>query len=146
MQMRHMQGRVLAAVLLLPVFAGLVWGQVTASITGIVRDSSGAVVPSASVTVKNLESGLTRTTETEANGGFSVPSLPVGQYEVTAEKAGFKLQIRRGITLVVGQQAVVNLTLEIGDVQQQVMVMAEAPLVNTTLASTSGLVGEKEVK
>ena len=136
----------LTVVLVLPLLAGTAWGQISASITGTAKDASGAVVPETSVTVKNLESGLTRVVETDPNGGFSVPSLPVGQYEVTAEKAGFKQQVRRGITLVVGQQAVVNLTLEVGEVQQQVTVTAEAPLVNTTLSSTSGLVGEKEVK
>ncbi|MBI4458725.1 MAG: carboxypeptidase regulatory-like domain-containing protein, partial [Acidobacteria bacterium] len=118
----------------------------TGSITGTARDTSGAVVPNATVTIKHLESGLTRTAETDANGNYSVPSLPVGQYEVTSEKEGFKQQVRRGITLVVGQQAVVNMTLEVGNVAQQVTVTAEAPLVNTTLSSTSGLVGEKEVK
>ncbi|OFV96749.1 MAG: hypothetical protein A3H28_08085 [Acidobacteria bacterium RIFCSPLOWO2_02_FULL_61_28] len=136
----------LAVVLVLSFVAGTVWGQVTASVTGTVRDTSGAVVPEASITVRNLESGLTRASESDPNGGFTVPSLPVGQYEMTVEKTGFKQAIRRGITLVVGQQAVVNLTLEVGEVQQQVTVTGEAPLVNTTLASTSGLVGEKEVK
>jgi len=137
---------VLAVVLALSFLAGTVWGQVTASITGTVKDTSGAVVPGATVTVKSSESGLTRAAETGTNGGYNVPSLPVGQYEVTAEKTGFKQEVRRGITLVVGQQAVVNLALEVGNVEQQVTVTAEAPLVNTTLSSTSGLVGEKEVK
>ena len=137
---------VLAAVLVLSLLAGTVWAQVTASMTGTVRDATGAVVPEAAVTIKHLESGLARTAETDASGSYSVPSLPVGQYEMTAEKTGFKQQVRRGITLVVGQQAVVNMTLEVGNVAQQVTVTAEAPLVNTTLSSTSGLVNEKEVK
>src|SRR5450759_2721541 len=126
--------------------AGTIWAQVTASITGTVKDTSGAVVPSAAITVKNLALGMTRTAETDANGSYSIPSLPVGQYEVTTEKTGFKQEVRRGITLVVAQQAVVNLTLEVGKVTQQVTVTEEAPLVNTTLASTSGLVSEKAVK
>ena len=136
----------LAVVLVLSFVAGTVWGQVTASVTGTVRDTSGAVVPEASITVRNLESGLTRASESDPNGGFTVPSLPVGQYEMTVEKTGFKQAVRRGITLVVGQQAVVNLTLEVGEVQQQVTVTGEAPLVNTTLSSTAGLVGERAVK
>src|ERR1035437_4032304 len=86
---------VFAGVLVLSLLAGTVWAQVTASITGTVKDTSGAVVPSAAVTVKNLESGLTRTAETDANGSYSLPSLPVGQYEVTGEKAGFKQEVRR---------------------------------------------------
>jgi len=103
-------------------------------------------VPDAAVTVRHVESGLTRTAVTDANGNFSVQALPVGQYEVTVEKAGFKQAVRRGVTLVVGQQAVLNLTLEVGEVVQQVTVTGEAPLVNTTLSPTSGLIGEKAVK
>ena len=125
---------------------GAVRAQVTASVTGAVKDATGAVVPGATVTVKNLESGLTRSADTDANGNYSVPSLPVGEYEVTVEKAGFKRGVRQGVTLVVAQQAVVNLTLEVGNVEQQVTVTAAAPIVNTTLSPTSGLVGEKEVK
>jgi Carboxypeptidase regulatory-like domain len=137
---------VVPAILVLLLCTGTVLAQVTASMTGDVKDASGAVVPDATVTVKNLESGLTRVAQTDASGTFSLLSLPVGQYEITAEKAGFKQQIRRGITLVVGQKAVVNLTLEVGNVEQQVTVTAEAPLVNTTLDPTSGLVSETQVK
>ena len=126
--------------------SGISWGQVTASLTGTVKDASGAVIPDATVTVKHVETGLTRTTQTDAGGNYSILSLPVGEYEVTTEKSGFNQQVRRGITLVVGQQAVVNLTLEVGNVEQQVTVTGEAPIVNTTLSPTSGLVGEKEVK
>src|SRR6266436_1176181 len=136
----------LTVALLLLHVSGTGWGQVTASITGAVRDSSGAVLPGAGVTVKHLETGTTRTVETDANGNYSVPSLPVGQYELDVQKTAFKQQVRSGITLVVGQQAVVNITLEVGNVEQRVNVTAEAPLVNTTLSSTSGLVSEREVK
>src|SRR5947209_2676661 len=90
-----------AAVLFLALWAGTGWAQVTASITGSVRDTSGAVVPGVTVTSKHLESGLTRTVETDANGSYSSPSLPIGEYEVTAEKTGFSQQVRRGISLVV---------------------------------------------
>src|SRR4051794_34518275 len=133
----------LFAFLVLPMLAVNVHAQTTATVTGTVKDASGAVTPDATVTVKSLESGLTRTVQTDASGNYNVPSLPVGQYEVTVEKSGFNKQVRRGVNLVVGQQAVVNLTLEIGNVEQQVTVTAEAPIVNTTLSSTSGLIGEK---
>src|SRR5207247_4519461 len=80
---------------------GTGWGQVTASITGVVRDVSGAVVPGAAVTVKHVETGTTRTAQTNEDGNYSVPSLPVGQYEVDVQKTAFKQQVRSGITLVV---------------------------------------------
>lgn len=125
---------------------GTVWGQVAASMTGTVKDVSGAVVPGVTVTIKNMENGMTRATETDSGGSFYVTSLPVGPYELRAEKAGFKQQVRGGITLVVAQQAVVNMTLEVGEVEQQITVTESAPLVSATLSPTSGLVGEKEVK
>src|SRR5262245_32750531 len=72
--------------------------------------------------------------------------LPVGPYELSTDLPGFKQQVRRGISLVVGQQAVVDLTLEVGAAAEQVTVTEEVPLVNTTLSSTSGLINEQQVK
>ena len=127
--------------------SGLAFGQgFSGTISGVVRDATGSVVPDAAITVRNLETGLTRTAQTGANGGFTVPALPVGPYELTVEKPGFKQQVRMGIRLVVGQEAVVNFTLEVGTVQQTVEVTGEAPIVNTTLASTSGLITEGQIK
>src|SRR5207245_6185631 len=109
-------------------------------------DASGAVLPATLVTVKHLETGLTRTDESDTSGNFNIPSLPVGPYEVTAEKMGFRREVRRGIDLAVAQEAVVNLNLQVGSLEQQVTVTEAAPLVNTTLASTSGLITESQVK
>ena len=124
------------------------WGmaQVTASIIGKVEDASGAAVPEASVSITSQETGAIRSATTDQAGNYRLLSLPVGRYDIRAEKSGFKARIESGINLVVGQEAVVNLNLEVGDVQQQVTVTAEAPLVNTTTASVAGLVGEKQVK
>jgi len=144
-----LKGSLLSAVLLglfFVVSGATASAQVTASISGAVRDASGAIVPEVSVTVRHIESGLTRAAVTDTSGNFTVPALPVGEYELTVEKEGFKQSVRRGITLAVAQQAIVNLTLEVGDVVQQVTVTGEAPLVNTTLSPTAGLVGEREVK
>ena len=115
--------------------SSLVFGQgTTAALSGVVRDASGAVVPEAAIAVRNTETGLTRAAATNANGSYTVPALPVGPYELTVEKAGFKQQVRMGVTLAVGQEAVVNFTLEAGNVQQTVEVTGEAPIVNTTLS------------
>src|SRR5213594_3576913 len=123
------------------------WGQgFSAAIVGIVHDASGAVVPGVSVTAKHIESGLTRSAITSEAGNYSIPSLPVGAYELTAELAGFKQQVRRGITLAVGQEAVVNFTMEVGEIKDNVTVTEDAPLVNTTLSSTSGLVSKEQIK
>ncbi|PYU17882.1 MAG: TonB-dependent receptor, partial [Acidobacteria bacterium] len=116
------------------------------TITGTVKDTSGAAVPGAAVTVKHLETGLTRAVEADAAGNYSIASLPVGEYELTAEQMGFQREVRRGINLVVGQEAVVNLTLQVGSIVQQVTVTEAAPLVNTTTVSTSGLISEQQIK
>src|SRR5437016_7219820 len=118
----------------------------TAAISGVVHDSTGGVVPGVSVTIKQTESGFTRTVQTTENGGYGMSSLPVGPYEVTAEKLGFKQQVRRGFNLAVAQEAVVDLTLDVGAAAELVTVTEEAPLVNTTLSSTSGLITEQQVK
>jgi hypothetical protein len=142
-----MFGRTVALLAGIALAISLVFAQgFTGTIIGTVKDASGAALQGAAVTVRHAETGLARAVETDANGGFSVPSLPVGAYEIAAEKTGFKVELVRGIELVVAQEAVVNLTLQVGNVQQQVTVTADAPLVNTTLSSTSGLISEQQVK
>jgi len=70
---------------------GLVFGQnFSAAISGFVRDTTGALVPGTTVTAKHTETGLTRTAQTSEEGSYTMPSLPVGSYELTAEKPGFK--------------------------------------------------------
>src|SRR5207249_7478464 len=118
----------------------------TGTISGVVRDASGAVIPGVMLTAKHTESGLTRPAVTNETGGYSIQLLPVGAYEIATELAGFKQEIRRGINLVVGQEAIVNVTLEVGTVAETVTVTGEAPIVNTTLASTVGLVNESQIK
>ncbi len=125
---------------------GLLRAQVSAAISGRVEDATGSPVSGVSVTVKSVETGATRSVTTDADGNFRLLSLPIGQQELKAEKPGFKAISRTGINLAVGQEAVLNLQLEVGDLVQQVTVVAEAPVVNTTTSSVSGFVSEREVK
>src|SRR5881397_1620993 len=126
---------------------GLVFGQeFSATMSGVVHDANGGLVPGVGVTAKHTESGLTRTVITSETGSYRMPALPVGEYEVTAELSGFKQQVRRGVTLVVAQEAVVNLTLDVGDLKEQITVTEEAQIVNTTMSSTSGLVTGEQIK
>src|SRR3989442_8739465 len=124
--------------------SGLVFGQeFSATMSGVVHDANGGLVPGVTVTAKHTESGLTRTVITNETGSYRMPALPVGAYEVTAELSGFKQQVRRGVTLVVAQEAVVNLTLDVGDFKEQITVTAETKIVNTPMGSTSGrIIGE----
>ena len=122
------------------------WAQGGASVSGTVSDSTGASVPGAVVTLKSVETGATRVAVTDDDGDFHAVALPVGPQEIRVEKRGFKAAVRNGIDLVVGQDAVVHLTLEVGESAQTVTVASEAPIVNTTMSSVSGLVSEREIK
>ena len=121
-------------------------GQVSASIKGIVTDSSGAPVASATVTAKNTETGAERTAITDDAGRYQMVSLAIGPYEVSASKAGFREAVRTGIRLVVGQEANVELTLQVSAMTAEVRVAGDAPLVSPTTQDISGLVGEQQVK
>ena len=118
----------------------------TATISGVVRDTSGALIPGVSVVAKHIESGSTRAVVSNETGSYRLPLIPVGPYEISTDMPGFKPQVRRGVNLSVAQEAVVDLTLEVGGAAEQVTVIEEAPLVNTTLNATSGLITQQQVK
>ena len=111
---------------------------ITATILGTVEDTTGAVIPGVTVEVRNTDTGVTRTVETDARGAYVAPLLPLGNYQVQASSTGFKVQIRTGITLTIGQAATIDLILEVGDVTESVTVTGEAPLVETSGMSTLG--------
>lgn len=125
----------------------LIWGQVVgASLSGTVRDDSGAGLPAAGVLVKNTETGAVRTLVTDENGRYSAPSISIGRYQVTASKEGFNSQVKTGIDMVVGQTTVVDLTLPVGELKQAITVEEAAPAVNLSTQQISGLVSERQVK
>jgi hypothetical protein len=134
-----------AAVVTLLVTATL-RAQVSGVISGTVLDSSGAVLPGVEVAVQNLETGATRAAVSNGTGRYSVLSLPIGRYEVRAQKEGFRAEVRTGISLAVGQEDTVDLVLQLGEIQQQVTVNGEAPLISATTTEASDLVGERQVK
>src|SRR5438132_219184 len=114
------------------------------SIEGAVTDSSGGGIPGVSVQIKNLETGAERLLTTDDSGRFSAAALSVGQYQVRAEKSGFRAEIKNGISLVVGQRLFVDLVLQIGDVRQVVEVPSVPTVVAVTTDDSSGLVGERQ--
>jgi Carboxypeptidase regulatory-like domain len=120
--------------------------QVTASITGTVEDATGAVVREATIAVKSQETGASRTVTTDDSGNYRILSLPLGPQELKAEKQGFKSVVRTGVSLEVGQEAVVNFRLEVGELVQQMAVSEDAPVVNVTTAAISGMVDERQIK
>ena len=131
-----------AAFISAPAGAQIVGG----TISGTIRDSTGAAVPGATVTVRQTDTGFTRTLVTGADGRYAAPSVPVGSYSVSAAHDGFQPQEQTGIVLAIGQSVPVNFTLGVSTVRETVVVNAGDPIVNTTSQQTAGLVDERQVK
>src|SRR5262249_974392 len=106
----------------LPLFAQ------TATLSGTVVDPSGAAIPGAKATVATTETGIQRTVQTDDRGRFTIPQLAPGSYQLSVTQQGFETLVRSGIMLVIGQEALVNLTMTVGSVTEQVTVTGEAPL------------------
>src|SRR2546425_7235613 len=140
--------RYLSVLLISVILSGhLVSAQVaTGTISGVVQDPSGAVIPGVSVTVKNVDRGTARTLITDEGGRYTAPDLTPGNYEVQGQLAGFQTEVRSGITLTVGREAVVNLALKVGQLADTVTITAEAPLVESTTATLSSLVDERTIR
>src|ERR1044072_4792545 len=85
-----------------------------ASLTGLIPDTTGAVVPGATITAINTATNVEQTTKSDSSGYFTFPSLPIGVYQLTVEVQGFKKSIRNGVALQVGQKARIDFALEIG--------------------------------
>jgi hypothetical protein len=136
-----------ALILLALSCASGLWGQVVgASVSGTVTDESGAPIPGVSVTVKDVETGAEHRLTTDDGGRYSIPSVPVGHYAIAASKENFKSQSKTGIELVVGQRALVDFALQVGDIKQTVTVEGAVAPVELTTEPTSGLVSERQVK
>jgi len=115
------------------------------TVLGTVRDPAGAVVPGSTLTVTNTETALSRTVMSAADGAYRFPALPVGTYEVRAASGGFQTAVRSGIVLQVGEEAVVNFTLQVGELTQTVEVSADAQLVNTSSSALGAVVNAAAV-
>ena len=122
------------------------WAQATGTISGTVTDQSGAVLVGAQVVIRNVATDLSRTVTTNAQGRYTAPALPSGDYIVNVTATGFQRYSRAGITLTVGRDAVVDMALQPGQVSQEVEVTGQPPLVETTSASLSGLVDSEKVR
>ena len=136
------------AVLLLLTIAGIsAWAQsTTASLIGVVRDPSGAAVPGADVTATNIATSFNRAATTDETGSYLIPNLPVGEYMVQIQKAGFSKFVQKGITLVVNQNARVDVALTLGDAAQSVTVTAQSTGVETRSTTVAELVDEKRIQ
>lgn len=116
------------------------------SISGVVTDEQGGALPGVTVTIENLDTGATRTVVTSSRGRYETPGMPPGTYAVEGMLSGFSSAIRRGVTVTVGQDIVVDLTLSVGEVTDEIVVVGGAPLVNTSSATVSGLIDERAMR
>jgi hypothetical protein len=141
--------RPLFAVCALALAPALAFAQAQATtgvIEGTVSDPSGAAVSGASVTVRNTATNLERSLATDADGRFRALLLPLGPYRVTVTQKGFATLVREGIELSVGQSANLALSLKVSTVQEEVVVRADSPVIETTRAEGAERIGQAAIK
>src|SRR5262245_28910265 len=130
------------ALLATPVASGQ---TTTATLSGVIRDATGAVVTEAKISVTNINTGATRETNTNGVGRYNLTNLGPGQYEVRAERDGFRAA-QSNVTLTIGGAAILDLTLQIGNMSEVVQVKQEAPLIEPTKAEVSRVVNEQTIE
>lgn len=118
------------------------WAQFTSAIEGTVTDPSGAVVPNATVTARDISTNVSRNTQTSHAGNYWIPFLPTSDFEITVAAEGFKTTVQQNIRLEAVQTRTVNVSLELGTVTTDVTI-TDAPLpIETSEARVSSLIGE----
>ena len=121
------------------------FAQGDATILGTVFDQAKAVLPGVTVTVTNEATGIARDTVTGPEGDFVIPTLPPGTYTIAAELSGFQPQTRSGVTLLIGQEVEIDLTLGVAGLAETVTVSAEAPLIDTTASRIGANVTARDI-
>ena len=134
------------AVLCFLMAAGTLRAQATGRVGGTVVDSSGAIVPGAKVDCSNIETGLSRSVDTNQDGIFEFPDLPIGQYQLVITKQGFRTEKTEQIPLVTGQVVDLKISMQLGNVNQTVEVTGEAPLVESASSSIQQSVTVKQMQ
>jgi hypothetical protein len=142
---RYFHARQLLALLALSVFLTCPsYGQVAgATVSGTVVDASGATIPQAQLSIKNLSTGIVTAVTVNSDGFYTAPNLPAGSYEMSASAPGFATEVQSGITLTVGARQLLNFTLQVGQVAQKVQVTGEAPAVELVSSTIEGVVDPK---
>jgi len=132
--------------LLVPSFVPGAGAQTAATIGGAVQDVNGGVIPGVTVTVTSTATALVRAAVTDEQGRYVLPALPPGEYEVRAEIAGFEPNVRRGLTVSVGETVVLNITMQLGELAIVDEVVGTTPLVNMSSSELGYLVGADAIE
>ncbi len=142
----HKLLRAILVALGLSCFGSSLLAQTTSTITGTVQDQQSALVMGAKVTARHLETNLTRTVVTDAQGRYVFPEMRVGAYEIRAEQGGFKPYVRNNVILAIGESSVINITLEVGAITGDDFSETVQSTVNTQTQELSFLVGERAIR
>jgi hypothetical protein len=132
-----------------PMLLLISWGldaQVTSRISGYVRDSSGAIVPSATLKATSVEQGLTRTTQSDNTGYYEFLAMPASKYDIGADAAGFQHQMQSGVELQSSQNLRLDIVLGLREVHAEVTITSAATLVNTATATVASVVDDRRVQ
>ena len=128
--------RIVALLALLTIFAWSLSAQSDrGTITGTIADPAGAVVASAAIQLRNIDTGAVYQGASSATGNYTLAQLPAGQYEMSVEVPGFKKYVQTGIVLVVNNNVAINVTLQVGQISETVEVEANVALVETRTPS-----------
>jgi hypothetical protein len=134
------------SLVLATLFSVAAWSQTQlATVSGTITDASGAVVPSASVTIASQATGLKRSALTDTAGQYRFAGLPIGNYSLRIEKTGFQSQVREGVDLASAAEVTINSQLAIGDISQQTTVSANVAAIDNTTSTISGLLPEQSL-
>ena len=135
----------LVALLLPLIFSSTLEAQVVGSISGYVRDASGAVIPGANVEAVSIEQQLERRAESDVTGFYRLLAMPPGTYAITTEVDGFETQTQLGVSLSINESLRLDFTMAVGQVTTEVTVESTATLVNTENQTLGALVDERRV-
>src|SRR5579862_7407416 len=133
------------SVLLIGAFCSDAWSQATAQINGTVKDQSAAILPGVEITVTQTDTGAARNAVSDEAGSFVLPNLPIGPYKLEASLPGFRSYVQTGIVLQVNDKPAVNITLQVGQVSEQVEVQANAALVETRNAGVGQVIENQRI-
>ncbi|MGH9802120.1 MAG: carboxypeptidase regulatory-like domain-containing protein, partial [Blastocatellia bacterium] len=142
----HIAFALLAVLLSLTLSQKAMAQTVTGTLSGTVLDSAGAVLPNIEITAKNNESGVVRSTRTSDQGFFSMPFLPLGNYDVTVEAKGFKKVVKNGVLIELNRNTVSNFKLEISAVGEAIQITGETPQIESTTGELKHSLDAKQIE